>query len=358
MASQLCSIAFDAPVEQKIEAFRRDLSRIRKRLDEKARGQQLGEPRTAAGGAPVVLTARFRTGSTMLWDIFARCGKYHSLYEPFHPDLVRAVYYQVKPSVSHSRVGRSYWEEYRSYDFERLKALHRSRFAFENLWMSREIDDPEMREYLQFLHSQAPRPVVFQFNRVDFRLDWIRSAFPGSPILHLWRNPRDQWLSGIKLPTERFTLYDRIWSTNLHPYISLFPQFPERRKSEIKWLPLRKRPAEDYRLSFLLWLLSMLWAAAYADLSIAYEDLVADPVSTINRAAETLGLDLDVSPVEHIVFKGSVGSWRRPQKTGRWLKRYSPPRPDSWYRAIEEECRARLEEALELELPEVCRNTP
>ena len=38
---------------------------------------------------------------------------------------------------------------------------------------------------------------VLQF-KIDFRLDWFKTHFPMATIVHLYRQPRNQWLSFLK----------------------------------------------------------------------------------------------------------------------------------------------------------------
>ena len=36
---------------------------------------------------------------------------------------------------------------------------------------------------------------MLQFNRADLRVAWLRQQFPQAKLIHLYRHPRDQWLS-------------------------------------------------------------------------------------------------------------------------------------------------------------------
>src|SRR6185295_9584612 len=58
-----------------------------------------------------------------------------------------------------------------------------------------------MKRYVEILIERARGRPVLQFNRVDFRLPWLRKTFPGAKILHLYRHPRDQWCSTLMDPS-------------------------------------------------------------------------------------------------------------------------------------------------------------
>jgi hypothetical protein len=49
---------------------------------------------------PIFITARFRSGSTLLWNMFRRLRGYRAYYEPCHPNLLAHIQF-TKPMASH-----------------------------------------------------------------------------------------------------------------------------------------------------------------------------------------------------------------------------------------------------------------
>jgi hypothetical protein len=167
---------------------------------------------------------------------------------------------------------------------------------------------------------------VIQENRIDFRLAWIRRQFPGATILHLYRHPRDQWCSSLMTasavprdvtmadfgPYDHF--YLKAWARDLERH---FPFLSERREQC------------PYRTFYLIWRLSYIFGVAFADHSLAYEDLVGSPEATIRHAALAAGLDVDARGLAPLVIGGATGRWRQFAEA-------------DWYEAHESACEAIL----------------
>ena len=61
--------------------------------------------------------------------------------------------------------------------------------------MDERSHDQRLFHYIdQLIRRAAGRPVL-QFNRVDLRLPWLRAHFSDATIVHLYRHPREQWMS-------------------------------------------------------------------------------------------------------------------------------------------------------------------
>src|SRR5262245_28303222 len=140
----------------------------------------------------VFITARFRTGSTLLWNIFRHVTNCVSYYEPLSERRL------FDPAVRGDRVDPThrgisdYWRE--DDDMLELGQWHRADWTTRSLVLNGSDWCPDLRAYLDRLIERAvPRRAVIQENRIDFRLAWIRRQFPGATILHLYRHPRDQW---------------------------------------------------------------------------------------------------------------------------------------------------------------------
>jgi hypothetical protein len=279
-------------------------------------------PRTAP---PIFITARFRSGSTLLWNLFRQVDGCTAYYEPLNER--RWFDPQSRGSrIDQTHIGVSdYWREYEG--LERLTAVFRDQWIDRNLYMDRTSDDPNLRTYVQALIDAAPHQAVLQFNRVDFRLDWLRRNFPGSRLLHLYRHPRDQWCSSLvditKYPAtatmEMFDEHDHFyllaWARDLR---YLFPFLD------------RARATHAYQLFYLIWKLSYAFGRHYADASFCFEQLVAERETELRRLMQAAAVTaFDADKLQSIIV-GQKPKWQR----------YAD---DEWFSAHESHCERELQ---------------
>jgi hypothetical protein len=227
---------------------------------------------TPSGAAPIFITARFRSGSTFLWQLFRRLDNTTCYYEP----LNEAQWFN--KNKNNARVDTTHLgvDDYRTEyaGMEDLGEVFDSRWAFHNLYMDETHHNRDMERYILELITRAKGRAVLQFNRVDFRLPWLRTHFRQAKILHLYRHPREQWMSivakGARVsPADTLGrdqtsapdgFYTLEWARDLR---HVFPLLE----------PAGKHP---YELHYMMWRLSYSFGRAYSDVSICYEDLIAD----------------------------------------------------------------------------------
>ena len=280
------------------------------------------EPRGAAGSSDVVfLTGRFRSGSTLLWNIFRQLEGCTSFYEPFNE---RQWFDPVSRGgfVDNSHLGVSeYWREYDGAD--ELIQYYDEDWIRCQLVMGTQCQLPGMKTFIERLIQLSPGRPILQFNRIDFRLPWIRRHFPDSTIVHLFRHPRDQWCStlagGTGFDPEAGTLeqfadadefYLRMWVKDLRHH------FPFLADSKL----------HPYRHFYWIWKLSYLYGVRYAHYSLRFEDLVAHPRTTLQSLFGRLNLRVNHwMPIESLVRAPHIGRWRA----------YAD---DEWFRMQETEC--------------------
>jgi hypothetical protein len=243
---------------------------------------------------PIFITARFRSGSTLLWNIFRSVPQFTAYYEPlineFPSQRGRARQHKVDPT--HWGV-KDYHSEYSN--IPGLDDAFRIEWATKNLYMGSHFYDPVLEKYLRLLIENAKDRPVLQFNRVDFRLPWLRAKFPKAFILHLYRNPRDQWISMIKndcyIPKE----FD--WDkTDLYPEINAFYLWDWWRDLHHQMPFLKLEYLEHpYQLHYLIWRASYIFGKNYSDLSIKYEDILESFEDVAEKMFSSVGLQINVA---------------------------------------------------------------
>jgi len=281
---------------------------------------------SANNEAPIFITARFRSGSTMLWNIFRHIPGITAYYEPLHPTLGASRIQSVDPT--HDFVEGGYWAEYdRIPDIEQW---HTYRWHYEDLYLDESHHRPELAAYITKLIDSADNRAALQFNRVDFRVAWLRYTFPQARLIHLFRNPRDQWVSTLRNPI--FRPYDPVNTFMAYDHFFLLP-WVNNLKSPFPILDWEK-VSHPYCMFYIIWKLSYIWGRTYSELSVAYEDLLDNPQSTINDIFNVLGVaEQHVQQVVKLVRAKPIGKWET-YAYNRWFtdhERIADELLDSWF---------------------------
>jgi hypothetical protein len=277
----------------------------------------------------IIITARFRSGSTLLWNLFRHLDGYTAYYEPFNERR----WFDPKTRGRHTdtthRGVEDYWREYEG--LESLGEYYREAWIDHNLFMDAQSWDPGMKKYVEMLIDRASGRPVLQFNRIDFRLPWFRHHFPNAKLLHLYRHPRDQWCSSLvnpaavprELTVAEFTRHDhyylRNWARDLKYH------FPFLDESQV---------SHPYQLFYYIWKLSYLFGRRYAHYSLAFEDLTADPMRALSELFTAAAVrEAPIAELAHLVDKPRSGRWRE----------YAP---EEWFQKHEADCERVLAEFL------------
>ncbi|MCR4289242.1 MAG: glycosyltransferase [Candidatus Scalindua sp.] len=271
---------------------------------------------------PVFITARFRTGSTMLWNVFHQIPEVKAYYEPLHEQLPQMIKFGTTPQACHYHVD-TYFKEYPS--VEELVKYHSSQFGVCRLYMTAKEQHPQLKDYIHYLLKLmgTDKTAVLQCNRLDFRLPWIKVNFPGTRIIHLYRSPRDQWLSSITHNPKRAES-----DVDADPYLittwarDLYRHFPFLSGPFIR---------HAYQRHYYLWKLSYLAGSRLADVSISYEAILESPKATISKLLEVAGLN-DKTNIERslaVVVQKQIQS--RTQHHS-----------EEWFVELEQECESML----------------
>jgi Sulfotransferase family len=275
------------------------------------------DDRIAQRYEPVMITARFRSGSTLLWNIFHNISGVTAYYEPFNE---RRWFDQVSRGTRIDSSHRGVSEYWREYDgLAELANYYHEEWAYRNLFMDANFWNPRMKRFIQVLIEKAPGRPVLQFNRIDFRLPWIKHNFPRATIVHLYRNPRDQWCSSLIDPgcvpadarMSEFHAHDKFYLTRWAADLKY--QFPFLDELTI---------SHPYELFYYIWKLSYLFGTKYAHCSIPFEELVEKPEKTLTELFRTLNIDShQVKKSKNLVRGAHIGEWRR-YADDDWFKRY------------------------------------
>jgi hypothetical protein len=269
----------------------------------------------------VFITGRFRSGSTLFWNVFRQLEGFTSFYEPFNERR------WFNPDARGDRVDRShrgvddYWREYDQ--IRGLDSFYTEEWIRRELYLDERHVNWPMQRYIEEIISQSPGRPVLQFNRIDLRLPWFRRTFPNGTILHITRHPRDQWCSTL-MDIQRFgpesgTLED--FKKHDGFYLTTWV-------NDLKyWFPfLDDHQAHPYRHFYFIWRLSQLFGASYSDLSLRFEDLVHNPHETLGKVFKVLDYQIEDWRL--------LDSLLKPPVMEKW-KRYAP---DDWFRQHEQSC--------------------
>jgi hypothetical protein len=271
-------------------------------------------PAEEAGPGPIFITARFRSGSTLLWNLFRQLPTCTAYYEPFNERR------WFDPATRGTRIDAShqqvpdYWREYAG--LERLSSCFSAKWNERRLYMDARAADPQMLEYLRALVDRAAGRPVLQFNRVDFRLPWLREHFPRAKIVHLSRHPRASWYSSLmsseccprEITLAEFARFDELYL--LHWKNDLQPHFP------ILGDPALQHP---YQLYYCLWKLSYAFGTRYSNYHLTYEALLAEPESQIAQLLAELDLNPSVAGQLAKLVQPTAGEKWLDYADGRWF---------------------------------------
>jgi hypothetical protein len=286
-------------------------------------GQSILAPRRPA---PVFITARFRSGSTLLWNLFRNVPECTAFYEPlnerrwFDPSLRG-------DRVDDAHVGVSdYWREYDG--LPHLRHWYREHWIDRNLYMGRSFWDPDLFAYINALIEAAPQRAVLQFNRVDFRLEWLKQHFPSAVLVHLYRHPRDEWCSTL-LDLTRIPMTASVTDFESQDAFYLLPWA---RDLSYHFPCLDPRLARHpYEIFYLIWKLSWLFGRQHGDVQVCYERLCGDAEHEIPRLMHSTRMaSYDTGTLQKLIARAPRPRW--PQ--------YAPA---EWFEEIEARCETTLQ---------------
>ena len=272
---------------------------------------------------PIFITSRFRSGSTFLWLVFRQLNNITAYYEPLNENKW---FLSKKNEVDPTHIGvNNYSDEYKGLDY--LDKYFNIDWSYKYLYMTRKTYDYNLYLYIKELINQSNKSqsrCLLQFNRIDLRLEWIKAYFPDVILLHMYRNPREQWMSlqidGGPVPIDyKISRYDTlplfytlVWARDLRHIFEFLE--PEGR--------------HPYEIHYYLWRLSYIWARNYVHYSFPYEELVVNFKEIVKELFDFIRLPYD----EELLM--SLEKLNKGKINERW-KDYAP---DEWFKEIEDRC--------------------
>tara|TARA_R110002167_G_scaffold196935_4_gene399990 strand:- start:6237 stop:7277 length:1041 start_codon:yes stop_codon:yes gene_type:complete len=263
----------------------------------------------------VFITSRFRSGSTLLWNLFRQSGQCTSYYEPFNErQWFNSSLRGEGVDGSHRGVD-DYWAEYDG--LANLANFYQEDWIRADLLMTEQSWMPKMKHYIEELVTAAPYRPVLQFNRIDFRLPWIKHHFPKAKLLHLYRNPRDQWCSFLRDPklmnkddvqnTYEDSFYLDVWCNDLARHYPVLDSL---------------NTPHPYQRFYYLWKLSFLHGKQFSDLSISFEALTQNPTAQIESMFNLLNITgVDIQKLSAVIQAPEPMRWKK-YADENWFKQH------------------------------------
>lgn len=289
----------------------------------------------------IFITSRYRTGSTYLYSLFSSLINTVAFYEPLNYHLVDWLekddleHQKTQVWLSHN-LKDGYFYEYKYLERETLTTYFRPEFGIDRMVLSATEQHPELKDYLNFLLSTYPQRLkVLQFNRIDFRLAWIKANFPKALIVNLRRNPRDIYASFVGL----YLRSDNSSQTNLNDGVEKVLDFIGLNEelsalSEVSVPQFSVYELNSYEKIYLLNQLSHLWADRFADLVIHYEALIQDPAGELSRIVTQI-------PNFELKFSEDMPKPKK-DRINVWQEYHS----ELWFQECEAQCNRLLEKYL------------
>lgn len=248
----------------------------------------------------VFISGDFCSGSTLLFTLFRETEEYHCLYEPLHSLLREYLIWPLRVYEHHFFVN-DYFSEYKG--FAKIGSLFNPRWADHQLFMSAKDEGDDLYRYLCYIIGTSfgrRSKVLLKFNRITFRLEWLRAKFPGAKIVHIFRDKKAEWNSIVKRAQQHLGREDVGQAdVNFNGFSlaswceDLKTQFPELHAANSR---------NGYDRFCKLWELSLAAHRRHADISIDYTELTHEFEPTCKRLFQTVECSADVATLKPLII--------------------------------------------------------
>ncbi|WP_262695481.1 sulfotransferase [Kordiimonas aquimaris] len=279
---------------------------------------------------PLFITARFRSGSTLLWQVFHRLKGFTSYYEPLNERRWFDREHRGDRIDNTHRGVSDYAVNYEN--LAHLGQFFREDWTYHRLALGSESKEKRLEKYVQAMVEAAPKRPVLQFNRVDFRLPFLKARFPEAKIIHLRREHRDTWRSTLNGAEN-----NQEWTLTSFDGLCRFYLLSWYRDLSLTFPFLWSDPDEThpYEIHYLISRLSELFALRDADVFLDYDELNQDFNGKITTLMNAIGSgDTALSALDGLY---------EPKPSG-----YDHSNDDVFYQTLENKVEQRLQQALPL----------
>ncbi|MEP0355640.1 sulfotransferase [Paraglaciecola sp.] len=263
----------------------------------------------------VFITSRFRSGSTLLWNLFRQTQDCTSYYEPFNERQ------WFNPELRGNNVDNThrgvadYSAEYNN--LTGLSKLYNENWIRQQLLMTESSWNPNMKAYIESLIDAATGRPILQFNRIDFRLPWLKKHFPNAKIIHLYRHPRDQWCSFLTNKnimnkndvehTYQDAFYLDVWCKDLSQHYPILSKI---------------NTPHPYQRFYYLWKLSYLHGVAHSNHNLSFEQLTEDPEKQIKELYDVLNISKNgISELCGVIQAPPKNQWQK-YASNEWFEQH------------------------------------
>lgn len=248
----------------------------------------------------VFISGDFCSGSTLLFTLFRETDEYYCLYEPLHSLLREYLIWPLRVYEHHFFVD-DYFSEYKG--FKEIGSLFSPQWADHQLFMAAEDEGDDLYRYLFYIIGTSfgrRSKVLLKFNRMTFRLGWLRARFPEAKIVHIFRDKKAEWNSIVKRVQQHFGREDVGQAdVNFNGFSlaswceDLKAQFPELDAAKFR---------TGYDRFCKLWELSLAAHRRHADISIDYSELTHEFEPTCKRLFQTVGCRTDIAALKPLII--------------------------------------------------------
>ncbi|MCF6300190.1 MAG: sulfotransferase [Proteobacteria bacterium] len=230
----------------------------------------------------IFISGRFRAGTSLLWQVFEKLNPFCAWYEPLHPQLAENIRH-VKPKTDHLGI-EDYWQIYR--EKPEFSKYYCRDFSYKNLLLSKSDTYGQLQLYIQHLIELSGDKIpVFQFNRMDLRLGWLKANFPEGKIIHIIRDPVSLWFS------QRKHIPEHNRNNESYPDAYELMQWSIALSKHFPFLSCQNNRHGFFRF-YVIYLLSKMMAEKYADVSVDLQPDVFDSSRFVDKLSKIYDFNL------------------------------------------------------------------
>jgi len=246
----------------------------------------------------IFIVGRFRTGTSLIWNLFRQTKRYATFYEPLHESIATEIRNNNSPKILKHFGMKHKFTEYRDYN---IQLQDDPQLALQNLYIKRP-SEPFDALYVRLskLVHKADKDIVIKSNRLDFRINWLERYYQANTranitIIYIKRNPRNSYISTIETSSPKPSPK---WATNpfcINPqrshiyYLKQYIQILGR-----KFPFLLRTKSNNYEKYYFIYKKSLEMAEQYADVIIDYDKLIRTPRTELKKLEDYIDIEQSI----------------------------------------------------------------